>query len=68
MRLGAAVALSKDGKVVGAAISDAFGEFKIDMIEPNSGEYDVNAKVDDRKSTTHKVQLGQSQYIGVIEL
>ena len=65
---GAAVALSKDGKVVGAAISDAFGEFKIDMIEPNSGEYDVNAKVDDRKSTTHKVQLGQSQYIGVIEL
>ncbi len=65
---GATVTVSKDGNVVGTTVSDIFGEFKIDMIEPNSGQYDIHIEVDGKKCATRKVNFGQSQYIGVVEI
>jgi Fe-S-cluster-containing dehydrogenase component len=65
---GAVVTIRKGGDVIGTAVSDTFGEFKIDKIEPDSGEYELNIEAKGRKPAAHTVKLGQSQYIGVIEI
>lgn len=65
---GAVVTISKGDNVIGTTVSDTFGEFKIDKIEPDSGEYELNIEAKGRKPAAHKVKLGQSQYIGVIEI
>jgi hypothetical protein len=38
---GAEVILKKDGSEIGRATTDTFGEFKIDRLEKNSGQYEV---------------------------
>lgn len=40
---GVEVVLKKDGKEVGRATTDTFGEFKIDRLDPNSGQYELAA-------------------------
>jgi Fe-S-cluster-containing dehydrogenase component len=40
---GAEVILKRNGSEVGRATTDAFGEFKIDKLEPNSGQYALEA-------------------------
>ena len=65
---GVQVTVTKDGKVFASTASDAFGEFKIDMIVPESGEYEVRLDAQRKNGTTRKIKVGDSQYIGVIEL
>ena len=65
---GAKVTISKDGTVIASIISDAFGEFKIDMIKADSGDYEVKLEAQHKGGAVRKVRLGESQYIGAIKL
>jgi Fe-S-cluster-containing dehydrogenase component len=60
--------LVKGGQAIGQAVSDIFGEFKIDKLNPDSGAYTLTLEAVDGKRTTRAVQLGHSQYLGVFEL
>ena len=40
---GVEVVLKQDGREVGRATTDTFGEFKFDKLEPNSGGYQLEA-------------------------
>ncbi len=60
--------LGKSGKTVGHAVSDVFGEFKIDKLDPDSGCYELTLEAVGGKRATRTVQLGRSQYLGVFEL
>jgi len=65
---GADVVLSKDGSEVGRATTDIFGEFKIDKLEPNSGEYEL-ALSGSSGSLSMQFNLGDdSLYLGVLKL
>ena len=64
---GADITLMKDDKAIGSANSDAFGEFKIDKIEPDVGP--VRLKIEHLgKSKTVNVELMESTYVGCIEV
>jgi len=65
---GAEIVINKDGNEVGRATTDAFGEFKVDELEPNSGAYqlEVSGSVG---SVSKTFELGaDSQYLGVVAL
>ena len=64
----ARVKLEASGSVVGEAVTDAFGEFKIDRLAPDSGRYSVVIEVDGRVSKRLEVKLGKSVYLGRIDL
>jgi len=64
---GAKVVLSKNGKAVAEAVSDVYGEFKIDRLDPDSGRYELAFEKGKAKAT-RSVVLGESQYIGTIAL
>ena len=65
---GAVAVVSKDGKEVGRAETDAFGEFKVDGLEPNSGSYQVEVS-GSGGSLSNSFELGDdSQYLGVLAL
>ena len=60
--------LKQDGREVGRATTDAFGEFKIDRLEPNSGGYQLEARSPLGHLSTG-FDLGQdSRYLGVLRL
>ena len=64
----AVAVVSKDGKEVGRATTDAFGEFKVDGLEPNSGSYQVEVS-GSGGSLSNSFELGDdSQYLGVLAL
>lgn len=65
---GARVKLESSGKVVGEAVSDVFGEFKIDGLPPDSGRYRVVIEVAGREAKRLDVELKQSVYLGRIDL
>ena len=56
----------KDGRVAGQAVSDAFGEFKVDHLEPNSGAYTLHVRADGKPEVTKNVEISDSLYAGVI--
>ncbi len=64
----ARVKLERSGNVVGEATTDAFGEFKIDGLEPDSGRYRVVIEVEGRVTKRLDVDLGKSVYLGRIDL
>ena len=65
---GAEVILSQEGNEVTRATTDTFGEFKIDKLEPNSGEYELEV-TDSSGSLSMKFDLGSdSVYLGTILL
>jgi Fe-S-cluster-containing dehydrogenase component len=64
----ARVRLERSGAVVGEAITDAFGEFKIDGLEPDSGRYGVVIEVGGRVAKRLDVELKNSIYVGRIDL
>jgi Fe-S-cluster-containing dehydrogenase component len=64
---GVKATLAKDGRIVGQTTSDAFGEFKIDKLDPASGKYALTLDAGDGKQTSRDVVLGESQYLGVFE-
>ena len=64
----ARIRLEKAGAVVGEAVTDAYGEFKIDGLEPDSGRYGVVIEVAGRVAKRLDVELKKSVYVGRIEL
>lgn len=64
---GAKVRIESSGTVVGEAVTDAFGEFKVDGLEPDSGHYDVIIETDGQEKRLD-AELGKSVYLGRIDL
>jgi Fe-S-cluster-containing dehydrogenase component len=64
----ARIKLERSGAVVGEAVTDAFGEFKIDGLPPDSGRYGIVIEVAGRVAKRLDVELKKSTYVGRIEL
>jgi Fe-S-cluster-containing dehydrogenase component len=65
---GADVVLKQDGREVGSATTDLFGEFMIDGLEPSSGSYQL-VVTGSSGSHTAEFDLGdESRYLGVMTL
>jgi Fe-S-cluster-containing hydrogenase component 2 len=64
----AKVKLEKSGAVVAETVTDAYGEFKIDGLKPDSGRYGVVIEVAGRVAKRLDVDLKKSIYVGRIEL
>jgi Fe-S-cluster-containing dehydrogenase component len=65
---GVEVVLRREGREVGRAVTDAFGEFKIDGLEPGSGRYEIEAS---GASGRVAMQFGlgeESRYLGAMKL
>jgi hypothetical protein len=65
---GAEVVVRREGREVGRAVTDAFGEFKIDGLEPGSGRYEIEAS---GASGRVAMQFGlgeESRYLGAMKL
>lgn len=65
---GAAVILAQNGQDLHQAVTDYFGDFKFDGLEPDSGEYELRLQIEDCKPKEVKVTLGKSVYLGAIPL
>ena len=65
---GAAVTLKRDGATVGTATTDAFGDFRIDRLEPDSGKYALTVEKDGFPSRTLDVTVTDSVTIGTVTL
>lgn len=65
---GANVKLTASGSTVGQTVTDNYGEFKIDQLEPDSGVYRLTIEVDGRDAKTLDVEVVSSIYLGRIEL
>jgi len=64
----AKIKLESSGSVVGEAVTDAYGEFKIDGLLPDSGRYRVVIEVAGREAKRLEVELKKSVYVGRIDL
>ena len=64
----ATITAQKDGVEIGTAQSDAFGEFRIDKLEPGSGQITIEIKCPGYQAASRGVELGESQYLGCLEL
>ena len=64
----AKIKLESSGSVVGEAVTDAYGEFKIDGLKPDSGRYRVVVEVAGREAKRLDVELRKSVYLGRIDL
>ena len=62
---GAIAVLNKDGKKIGEEISDAFGEFKFDNLEPAGGAHRIDILHPEYTSLSVNVELRESIYTGV---
>jgi hypothetical protein len=65
---GVEVVLTKDGREVGRATTDTFGEFKIDRLEPDSAGYLLEASTPAGRCSTRFDIGGESRYLGVLTL
>jgi Fe-S-cluster-containing dehydrogenase component len=66
---GAEVILKQNGSEIARATTDTFGEFKIDRLEKNSGQYELEVNSDSSGSVSMKFDLGdESPYVGVMTL
>ncbi len=65
--VGASVTLKRNGEAVATRVSDAFGDFVFDDLDPDSGEYLVEV-VHGAQSARASARLGESTYIGPIRL
>lgn len=65
---GAAVALYRGEEKIAETRSDAYGDFRFDRLEPDSGEYRVSIESDGHAPKTVPVTLGRSTYLGDIRL
>ncbi len=65
---GAEVVLSKDGREVGRATADTFGEWKIDRLEPGSGRYQLEVTGAAGRFSMQFDLGAESRYLGVMKL
>ncbi len=64
---GARVTLSSEaGTVIGECTTDAFGDFKFDALDENSGRYTLRIAYAERTPITVKVDLKESMNVGVL--
>lgn len=64
----ATILLFKGDDEIGSAKTDAFGEFKIDKLQPGSGVYKVVARHPEFGVATANAELGESVYLGEMRL
>jgi len=64
----AAVTLLQNGREIGSAITDTFGEFKIDKLEPGSGSHELRVAGSGGRLSKQFVLGSESLYLGVLEL
>ena len=65
---GVEVVLRQDGREIGRATTDTFGEFRIDRLEPNSRGYQLDAATASGRVSV-EFDLGEdSHYLGVLTL
>jgi hypothetical protein len=65
---GVEIVLEKDGREVGRATTDTFGEFVIDKLEPKSGGYQLKAAGASGRYATQFDLADESRYLGVMTL
>lgn len=65
---GAQVTLKRQGKQIASTVSDTFGDFKFDKLDPASGSYQVEIEHRDLGRARSTVELAESQYLGSIQL
>ncbi len=65
---GANIVLRQDGREVDRAVTDTFGEFKIDRLPPNSGPYELEVRGEAGAATLQFKLGGESRYLGVLKL
>jgi Fe-S-cluster-containing dehydrogenase component len=65
---GATVALYKGDKKIAETASDNYGDFKIDRLPENSGQYRVEITYQGGPPVTREVDLTTSAYLGTISL
>lgn len=65
---GARIELRQGGVSAGVAESDAFGEFKIDALAPDSGTYDLHITAQGMRPLQRTVKVAESVYLGTVEL
>ncbi|MCX7151044.1 MAG: oxidoreductase [Proteobacteria bacterium] len=65
---GAVVELVRDGVVVATTKSDAFGEFKMDGFDRDSGTFEVAIRSARHRPARFAVTLGESRYLGTLSL
>ena len=63
---GAKVKLSKDGRVFAEAVSDAYGDFKIDRVPVDSGMYTLEVAAASGVRKTIPVTVAESVYVGTV--
>jgi Fe-S-cluster-containing dehydrogenase component len=61
------ILLSKEGNKIAETWTDAFGDFKIDDLDPESGSYEIEVSHPDHSSKSISVILGDSTYVGTIK-
>jgi Fe-S-cluster-containing dehydrogenase component len=59
---------SAAGATLGTTVTDAFGDFKFDGLEPESGDYEVEVRLDGGEQARMAATLGRSVNLGVIML
>ena len=65
---GAEVVLKQNGSEIARSTTDTFGEFKIDRLEPNSGQYELEV-TGSTGSLSMQFELGdESPYLGALSL
>jgi Fe-S-cluster-containing dehydrogenase component len=65
---GVEVVLTQDGREVGRATTDTFGEWKIDRLDPGSRGYQLDASSPDGRWSQRFDLGGESRYLGVMKL
>jgi hypothetical protein len=60
--------LRQQGREIGRATTDMFGEFKIDRLPPGSGHYDLEVTGPSGRATTSFELADESPYLGVLTL
>ncbi|SHH13105.1 4Fe-4S dicluster domain-containing protein [Pollutimonas bauzanensis] len=65
---GARMMLKRAGQEIASAQSDTFGDFKFDGLDPDSGDYQVEAVHPDLGSAKAAVTLVDSRYLGLLRL
>ncbi len=65
---GAEVVLVQNGEEVAREMTDDFGDFKFDKLAPDSGEYEVRITAVGGESASVRAVLGESLFLGEIEL
>ena len=63
---GAKVKLTKDGRVFAEAVSDAYGDFKIDRVPVDSGDYTLEVAAASGVRKTIPVTVAESVYVGTV--